>query len=83
MTVAGESGVSAMRWRCTTSSRIRVPASLSSPSAPASNCQRRARRGSRSMTEPMVIAWSSCSTTQADTSASCSIRKTCSGEDVG
>ena len=39
--------------------------------------------GSRSMTEPIVIAWSSCSTIAADTSASCSIQKTCSAEDVG
>ncbi|MGW4985712.1 hypothetical protein ACWERA_58630, partial [Streptomyces mirabilis] len=30
----------------------------------------------------MVIAWSSCSTTAADTCASCSIQKTCSAEDV-
>ncbi len=35
------------------------------------------------MTEPMVIAWSSCSTRQAETSASCSIQKTCSADDVG
>ncbi len=35
------------------------------------------------MTEPTVIAWSSCSTMQADTPASCSIQKTCSAEEVG
>lgn len=35
------------------------------------------------MTVAMVIAWSSCSTIAAVTSASYSIQKTCSAEDVG
>ncbi|CAM3169426.1 hypothetical protein STAL104432_15490 [Streptomyces albus] len=51
--------------------------------APASSCHSFFRRGSRSTTEPTVIAWSSCSTTTAVTSASCSIHDTCSAEDVG
>ncbi len=39
--------------------------------------------GSRSMTVAMVIAWSSCSTIAAEHSASYSIQKHCSAEEVG
>ncbi len=83
MTVATDSGVTARRCRCTTSSSTYPPASTSSATAPASSCHSRFSCGSRSMTEATVIAWSSCSTMTADTSASCSIHSTCSAEDVG
>lgn len=83
MTVATESGVTARRCRCTTSSSMSTPAPSSSSTAPASSCHSRFRCGSRSITEPTVIAWSSCSTITATTSASCSIHRTCSAEEVG
>lgn len=83
MTVATDTGVTARRWRCTTSSSMPTPAASSSSSAPASSCQSLRRLGSRSITEPMVMAWSSCSTMQALTSESYSIQKTCSADDVG
>ncbi|CAM5360383.1 hypothetical protein SVIOM74S_10377 [Streptomyces violarus] len=83
MIVATESGVTACRWRCTTSSSRLAPASYSSCTAPESSCHRRRSCGSRSMTVAIVIAWSSCSTTAAVTSASYSIQKHCSAEDVG
>ncbi len=83
MTVATESGVTALRCRCTTSSSRCAPASYSSCTAPASSCHSRRIRGSRSMTVAIVIAWSSCSTIAAVTSASYSIQKHCSAEEVG
>ncbi|CAM5729849.1 hypothetical protein SFUMM280S_05343 [Streptomyces fumanus] len=62
---------------------VGAEASYSSRTAPESSCQSRLRWGRRSMTVAMVIAWSSCSTTAAPTSASCSIQKHCSAEEVG
>ncbi|CAM5708423.1 hypothetical protein STENM327S_03485 [Streptomyces tendae] len=70
MTVATDSGVTALRCRWTTSSSRWAPASYSSWTAPESSCHRPRRCGSRSMTVAIVIAWSSCSTTAAVTSAS-------------
>lgn len=83
MIVAVDSGVTASRCRCTTSSARCAPPSYSSCTAPTSSCHSRRSSGSRSMTVAMVIAWSSCSTIAAVTSASYSIQKTCSAEDVG
>jgi hypothetical protein len=78
MIVAVESGVTACRCRCTTSSSM-APASYSSCTAPVSSCHSRCSAGRRSMTVAIVIAWSSCSTIAAETSASCSIQKTLLG----
>ncbi len=83
MIVATESGVTASRCRCTTSSSRCAPASYSSCTQPASSCHSWRRLGSRPMTVAMVMAWSSCSTIAADTSASYSIQKHCSAEEVG
>ncbi len=83
MTVAVASGVTALRWRCTTSSATPRPSETSPSTAPASSCHSRRRWGRRSMTEPTVMAWSSFSTTQAVQSVSYRIQYTCSVDDVG
>lgn len=83
MIVAIESGVTARRCRCTTSSSRCAPDSYSSCTAPTSSCQSLRSWGSRSMTVAMVIAWSSCSTMAAVHWESYSIQKTCSAEEVG
>jgi hypothetical protein len=83
MIVATESGVTACRCRCTTSSSRCAPASYSSWTAPSSSCHSWRSCGSRSMTVAIVIAWSSCSTIAAVHSASYSIQKHCSADEVG
>ncbi len=83
MRVAVVSGVTALRCRWTVSSVMSAPALTRCVTASPSSCHSRRSPGSRSTTEPIVIAWSSCSTIAADTCASCSIHATCSAEEVG
>ena len=84
MTVAAASGVTARRCRSTTSSPMcaagrrqladAVRVELPQPAGAAA---------ARPTAAPIVIAWSSCSTTAATAPESCSIQRTCSEEDVG
>ncbi len=83
MTVAIESGVTPRRWRCTRLSGTPWPSSARVATQPRSSCQIPVRSGSASQTAPTVIAWSSCSTTQATAWVSARIQRTCSGAEVG